>query len=37
MTVARNKLVDSVRRGQVEQAARERLALEPLTLDDDDL
>ena len=37
MTVARNKLVDSVRRGQVEQAARERLALEPLILDDDGL
>jgi len=37
MTVARNKLVDSVRRGQVEWAARERLALEPLILDDDGL
>jgi|SRR5665213_1087223 len=37
MTVARNKLIDSVRRGQVEQAARERLALQPLTLDDDGL
>jgi RNA polymerase sigma-70 factor (ECF subfamily) len=37
MTVARNKLIDSVRRGQVEQAARERLALEPLTLDDNGL
>jgi RNA polymerase sigma factor (sigma-70 family) len=37
MTVARNKLIDSVRRGQVEQAARERLALPPLTLDDDGL
>jgi len=37
MTVARNKLIDSVRRGQVEQSARERLALEPLTLDDDGL
>src|SRR5580704_2245211 len=37
MTVARNKLIDSVRRGQVEQAARERLALEPLVLDDDGL
>jgi len=35
MTVARNKLIDSVRRGRVEQAARERLALEPLTLDDE--
>jgi RNA polymerase sigma factor (sigma-70 family) len=37
MTVARNKLLDSVRRGRVEQAARERLALEPLVLDDDGL
>jgi RNA polymerase sigma-70 factor (ECF subfamily) len=37
MTVARNKLIDGVRRGQVEQAARERLALEPLILDDDGL
>jgi RNA polymerase sigma factor (sigma-70 family) len=37
MTVARNELIDSVRRGQVERVARERLALEPLTLDDDDL
>jgi RNA polymerase sigma factor (sigma-70 family) len=37
MTVARNKLVDSIRRGQVEQAARERLALEPLILDDEGL
>jgi RNA polymerase sigma-70 factor (ECF subfamily) len=35
MTVARNKLIDSLRRGRVERAARERLALEPLTLDDD--
>jgi RNA polymerase sigma factor (sigma-70 family) len=37
MTIARNKLIDSLRRGQVERAARERLALEPLALDDDDL
>jgi RNA polymerase sigma factor (sigma-70 family) len=37
ITVARNKLIDSVRRGQVEQSARERLALEPLILDDDGL
>jgi RNA polymerase sigma factor (sigma-70 family) len=37
MTVARNKLIDSARRGQVEEAARERLALEPLVLDDDGL
>ncbi len=37
MTIARNKLTDSVRRGQVEQVARKRLALEPLTVDDEDL
>jgi RNA polymerase sigma factor (sigma-70 family) len=37
MTIAHNKLIDSVRRGQVERAARERLALEPLALDDRDL
>jgi RNA polymerase sigma factor (sigma-70 family) len=37
MTIARNKLTDSVRRGQVEQVARQRLALEPLTVDDEDL
>ena len=37
MTIARNKLIDSVRRGQVEQAARERLSLQPLVLDDDGL
>jgi RNA polymerase sigma factor (sigma-70 family) len=37
MTIAHNKLIDSVRRGRVERAARERLALEPLALDDEDL
>jgi RNA polymerase sigma-70 factor (ECF subfamily) len=37
MTIARNKLTDSVRRGHVEQAARKRLALEPLILDDEEL
>ncbi len=37
MTIARNKLTDSVRRGQVEQVARQRLALEPLGVDDEDL
>ncbi len=37
MTIARNKLTDSVRRGQVEQVARRRLALAPLTVDDEDL
>ena len=34
MTVARHKLIDSARRGEVERSARERLALEPLELDD---
>jgi RNA polymerase sigma factor (sigma-70 family) len=37
MMIARNKLIDSMRRGQVERAARARLALEPLVIDDDDL
>jgi RNA polymerase sigma factor (sigma-70 family) len=37
LTIARNKLLDSLRRGQVEQSARERLALEPLAIDDEDL
>jgi RNA polymerase sigma factor (sigma-70 family) len=36
-TIARHKLVDSVRRGRVEDAARQRLKLEPLALDDADL
>src|SRR4051794_7130234 len=36
-TIARNKLVSSARHGQVEARARERLKLEPMTLDDDDL
>jgi RNA polymerase sigma factor (sigma-70 family) len=35
--IARNKLIDSRRRGRVEDEARRRLALEPLELDDDDL
>jgi RNA polymerase sigma factor (sigma-70 family) len=35
MTIARHKLIDSARRGQVERSARERLALEPLVLDDE--
>lgn len=35
--IAANKLADSRRRGRVEAAARQRLALEPLSLDDDDL
>src|SRR5271165_6264991 len=37
MTIARNKLIDSVRRGRVEQAARERLGLDPLEIDDEDI
>ena len=37
LTIARNKLIDSVRRGHVEQAARDRLALDPLEIDDEDI
>jgi RNA polymerase sigma-70 factor (ECF subfamily) len=37
LTIARNKLIDSVRRGRVEQNARERLAMEPLEMDDEDI
>jgi RNA polymerase sigma factor (sigma-70 family) len=37
MTIAHNKLIDSVRRGQVERSARLRLALEPLAVEDGDL
>lgn len=37
LTIARNKLTDSLRRGQVDQAARARLRLEPLELSDGDL
>lgn len=36
-TIARNLLVDARRRGTVDSAARRRLGLEPLELDDDDL
>ena len=36
-TIARNLLIDSVRRGQVEASARRRLGLEPLVLDDHDI
>jgi len=36
-TIARRKLIDSYRRGVVEAAARQRLALEPLVLEDDDV
>lgn len=35
--IARNKLFESYRRGRIEAAARERLGLEPLVLDDSDL
>src|SRR5579871_1093127 len=35
--IARNKLYESYRRGRVEAAARQRLHLEPLVLDDNDL
>src|SRR3954451_1358875 len=35
--IARNLLVDSARRGQVEESARRKLHLEPLVLDDHDL
>ena len=37
LTITRNKLIDSIRRGRVEQAARDRLALEPLEIDDEDI
>jgi RNA polymerase sigma factor (sigma-70 family) len=36
-TIARNLLIDSARRGQVEASARRKLGLEPLLLDDHDL
>jgi RNA polymerase sigma factor (sigma-70 family) len=35
--IAQNKLRESVRRGRVDQRARERLGMAPLLLDDDDL
>jgi RNA polymerase sigma factor (sigma-70 family) len=37
MAVARNKLIDSVRRGRVERDARERLSLTRLEVDDEDI
>lgn len=37
LTIARNKLIDSVRRGQVEEAARRRLRLERIELVDEDI
>jgi len=36
-TIARNLLIDSARRGQVEESARRNLRLDPLVLDDADL
>jgi RNA polymerase sigma factor (sigma-70 family) len=36
-TIAHHKLVDSYRRGSVQDEARRRLALEPLVIDDDDI
>ena len=35
--IARNLLIDSTRRGRVEDSARRKLRLEPLVVDDDDL
>ncbi len=37
LTIAKNALVDSLRRGTVESAARRRLGIEPLVLDDHDV
>jgi RNA polymerase sigma-70 factor (ECF subfamily) len=37
LTIARNELIDSFRRGRVEDRARRRLALEPLELGDRDI
>ena len=37
LTIARNELIDSVRRGRVADTMRQRLALEPLQLADGDL
>jgi RNA polymerase sigma factor (sigma-70 family) len=37
LTLARNKLVDSLRRGKVDAAARRELGIPPATLDDDDI
>jgi RNA polymerase sigma factor (sigma-70 family) len=37
LTIARNAMIDSYRRGRVENAARERLALEPLQITDGDV
>jgi RNA polymerase sigma-70 factor (ECF subfamily) len=37
LTIARNAMVDSYRRGRVESAARQRLALEPVEIGDGDV
>jgi RNA polymerase sigma factor (sigma-70 family) len=37
LTIARNAMVDSYRRGKVESAARQRLALEPVQIVDSDI
>ncbi len=37
LTIARNAMVDSFRRGRVESAARQRLALEPVEIGDGDV
>jgi RNA polymerase sigma factor (sigma-70 family) len=37
LTIARNTMIDSYRRGRVESTARERLALEPVQIDDSDV
>lgn len=37
VTIARNSLIDSYRRGRVESAARRRLALEPIQISDSDI
>lgn len=37
LTIARNKLIDSRRRGRVADEARRRLQLDPLMVDDDEL
>jgi len=37
VTIARNQLIDSFRRGRVEDGARRRLAMQPLALNDHDI
>jgi len=37
LAIARNAMIDSFRRGTVENAARRRLALEPVQIDDSDI